>query len=113
MKSRVCLFLLVVLINGDLRAAEKPDTVQATGRNSTEGFSAALMVTNTTDEAGSCDPGNCSLREAIIAANLAADAVINFDPAVFSTPQLIGLASAWRWRRDFEQFIPVFAPCGH
>lgn len=56
----------------------------------TFGYSATLTVTNNSDISdGTCD-ANCSLREAILAANSAPeDDTIVFDEAVFATPQTI------------------------
>jgi CSLREA domain-containing protein len=55
---------------------------------------ATYVVTKTADtNDGTCD-ADCSLREAVAQANAASNSdVINFDPAVFSTPQTIVLTN--------------------
>ncbi len=59
------------------------------------GLAADLIVTKTADTSdGSCN-ADCSLREAIAAANASAEAdVIRFDPEVFATPQTITLSGS-------------------
>lgn len=53
-----------------------------------------LIVTNTGDSNNSCQPGNCSLREAIKEANnRAAPTTVGFAFASLSAPQTIGLSS--------------------
>ncbi len=48
--------------------------------------------TNLDNGTGGCDAAECTLREAIAAANATAEGdVINFDPTVFNTPQTITL----------------------
>jgi CSLREA domain-containing protein len=54
----------------------------------------SIIVTRTNDTNQSCIPNNCSLREAITAANtLPGDDTITFSPTVFATPQTIVLTN--------------------
>jgi len=63
--------------------------------------SSNLVVTRTDDRYQNCAVGDCSLREAIQAANaLPGDDTITFDPVVFAAPQTINLNS-------FIGFMPV------
>jgi CSLREA domain-containing protein len=54
----------------------------------------SLVVTRTDDRNQNCSIGDCSLREAIVAANaLPSDDTITFDPNVFAAPQIITMTS--------------------
>ncbi len=52
----------------------------------------SFVVTNSTDADGACAVGDCSLRQAIRAANhYTSAATISFDPSAFASPQSINL----------------------
>lgn len=70
--------------NATITGTSNTITVQPSSSN--------LIVTRTDDRNQACSIGDCSLREAVNAANaLPSDDTINFDPVVFATPQSIEL----------------------
>ncbi|MEO6333976.1 MAG: CSLREA domain-containing protein, partial [Pyrinomonadaceae bacterium] len=71
-----------------------PDRYMNSPGNAGASTALILTVTKTADtNDGACN-ADCSLREAIGAANsVASDDTIQFDPSVFSTPQIIALTS--------------------
>ncbi len=88
---------------GGVRPYDEPSIANAAGGNGSDigafesdaPSSSAPIVINTTDDSiGACSTTNCSLREAIQAANNNPDiSTITFDPAVFATKRSIGITT--------------------
>ncbi len=74
-------------VNASITGTSNTIAVQANNNN-------GIVVTRLDDREQNCSVGDCSLREAVKAANvLPGDDTISFDPNVFATPQTIELTS--------------------